>query len=65
MIKFLKSLFTSSQAEKVKKIRDRKYKQAVAFQRNGKLKEYAEVIKEISDLEDELVRLALEENEGR
>ena len=65
MIKFLKSLFTSSQAEKVKKIRDRKYKQAVEYQRNGKLKEYAEVIKEISDLEDELVRLSVEEDEGR
>tara|TARA_B100000214_G_C23719724_1_gene513710 strand:- start:352 stop:549 length:198 start_codon:yes stop_codon:yes gene_type:complete len=65
MIKFLKSLFTSSQAEKVKKIRDRKYKEAVEFQRSGKLREYAEVMKEISDLEDEYCRLVAEEDEGR
>ena len=65
MIKFLKSLFTSSKAQKVRKVRDRKYKQAVEYQRNGKLKEYAEVIKEISDLEDELERWSVEEDEGR
>ena len=65
MIKFLKSLFTSSQAEKVKKIRDRKYKEAVAFQRNGKLREYAEVMKEIQDLEEEYCRLVAEEDESR
>jgi len=65
MIKFLKSLFISSQAEKVKKVRDRKYKEAVEFQRNGKLREYAEVMKEIQDLEEEYCRLVLEEDEGR
>ncbi len=57
MIKFLKSLFVTSQAEKIKKTRDRKYKEAVEFQRNGKLREYAEVMKEIQDLEEEYVRL--------
>ena len=55
MIKFLKSLFASSQAEKVKKIRDRKYKEAVAFQRNGKLREYAKIMKEIEHLEKQYV----------
>ena len=57
MIKFLKSLFVTSQAEKIKKTRDRKYKEAVEFQRNGKLREYAEVMKEIQDLEEEYIRL--------
>ena len=65
MIKFLKSLFVTSQAEKIKKTRDRKYKEAVEFQRNGKLREYAEVMKEIEDLEEEYCRLVAEEDEGR
>ena len=57
MIKFLKSLFTSDPAAKIKKVRDQKYKQAVEHQRNGKLREYAEVMKEIQDLEEEYVRI--------
>ena len=57
MIKFLKSLFTSDPAAKIKKVRDQKYKQAVEYQRNGKLREYAEVMKEIQDLEEEYVRI--------
>tara|TARA_B100000683_G_scaffold271241_1_gene311900 strand:- start:1852 stop:2049 length:198 start_codon:yes stop_codon:yes gene_type:complete len=65
MIKFLKSLFVTSQAEKIKKTRDRKYKEAVEFQRNGKLREYAEVMKEIEDLEEEYCKLVAEEDEGR
>ena len=65
MIKFIKSLFVTSQAEKIKKTRDRKYKEAVEFQRNGKLREYAEVMKEIEDLEEEYCRLVAEEDESR
>ena len=57
MIKFLKSIFTSDPAAKIKKVRDQKYKQAVEYQRNGKLREYAEVMKEIEELEDEYIRL--------
>ena len=59
MIKFLKSLFSSEPGKKIRKIRDRKYKQAVELQRNGKLREYAEVMKEIQDLEEEYVRLSV------
>ena len=51
MIKFLKSLFRSEPGGKIRKIRDRKYKEAVEFQRNGKLREYAAVMKEIEELE--------------
>ena len=65
MIQFLKSLFTSSKAEKIKKVRAKKYKEAVEYQRNGKLREYAEVMKEISDLEEEYCRLVAEEDESR
>tara|TARA_Y100001938_G_C8027466_1_gene398806 strand:+ start:572 stop:766 length:195 start_codon:yes stop_codon:yes gene_type:complete len=59
MIKFLKSLFSTEPAKKIRKIKDRKYKQAVELQRNGKLREYAKVMKEIQDLEEEYVRLSL------
>ena len=57
MINFFKFLFTSEPGEKIKKVRDQKYKQAVEYQRNGKLREYAEVMKEIQDLEEEYVRI--------
>ena len=57
MIKLIKSLFISTPEEKIKKERDRKYKQAVELQRNGKLREYAEIMKEIEELEDEYIRL--------
>ena len=65
MIKFLKSLFSSEPGKKIRKIRDRKYKQAVELQRNGKLREYAEVMKEIQDLEEEYVRLSTGVNSER
>ena len=55
MIKFLKSLFRPEPGGKIRKIRDRKYKEAVAFQRNGKLREYAAVMKEIEELEKQYV----------
>ena len=57
MINLIKSLFVSTPEEKIKKERDRKYKQAVELQRNGKLREYAEIMKEIEELEDEYIRL--------
>ena len=61
MIKFLKSLFASDPAAKIKKVRDQKYKQAVEYQRNGKLREYAQVMKEIQDLEDKYVEAVNEQ----
>mgnify|MGYP001235909444 FL=1 len=61
MIKFLKSIFTSDPAAKIKKVRDQKYKQAVEYQRNGKLREYAEVMKEIEELEDKYVEIVNEQ----
>ncbi len=62
MIKLIKSMFVSAPEEKIKKERDRKYKQAVELQRNGRLREYAEIMKEIEELEDEYVRLTNPEN---
>ena len=55
MLKFIKSLFTPEPGGKIRKARDRKYKEAVQFQRNGKLREYAEVMKEIEELEKQYV----------
>ena len=55
MIKFLKKLFRPEPGGKIRKTRDRKYKEAVAFQRNGKLREYAAVMKEIEELEKQYV----------
>ena len=54
MISFFKSLFSSKPGKKIQKQIGQKYKQAVEFQRNGKLREYAEVMKEIETLEEEL-----------
>lgn len=53
MFEFLKSLFIPDPKKKITKEIERLYKQAVSFQRNGNLREYARVIKEIEDLEKE------------
>ena len=50
MINMLKRLFRSDP----RKLINKKYEQAMQFQRNGKLREYAETMKEIEILEDEL-----------
>lgn len=55
MINLIKSLFVSNPLKKLEKERERKYKEAVAFQRNGKLREYADVMKEIEELENQMM----------
>jgi hypothetical protein len=60
VIEFLKSLFRKEPGSKILKIKDRKYKQAVHLQRNGKLREYAEVMKEIEDLEKQYIEAVSE-----
>ena len=62
MFKFIKSLFSSDPGKKIRKARDRKYKEAVHFQRNGKLREYAAVMKEIEELERQYVEVVTNEN---
>ncbi len=56
------SLFKTGPSSKIRKIRDRKYKEAVQLQRNGKLREYAKIMKEIKALEDEYIKVT---NESR
>ena len=58
MISFIKSLFVNDPIKKVLAVRDKKYKIAVELQRNGELREYAEVMKEIQLLEEEYAALA-------
>ncbi len=62
MFKFIKSLFVSEPGDKIRKVRDRKYKEAVQLQRNGNLREYAKIMKEIEDLEKQYVEVI---NESR
>jgi len=63
MLRLIKSFFITSPGEKIRKVRDRKYKQAVEFQRNGKLREYAEVMKEIEELEVKYVEIVNEQQD--
>lgn len=65
MFSFIKSLFTSDPSQKLLKERDRKYKQAVEFQRNGNLREYARLIKEISDIEERVSSMAKPQEPAR
>ena len=53
MFKFITNLLAKSKQSKIRKLISQKQTQAVQLQRNGKLREYAEVMKEIDDLEDE------------
>ena len=58
MFSFLRSLFNSDPSQKLLKERDKKYQQAVAFQRNGNLREYAHLIKEISEIEETIAAMS-------
>jgi len=51
------SMFKKDPAAKLEKEIMRKMSISVEFQRNGKLKEYAEAEKEISELQDQLEAL--------
>jgi len=57
MFDFIMRLFKSDPGSKIRKERDRKYKQAVQLQRDGKLREYAKIMKEIEKLEDEYIEV--------
>lgn len=57
MFGFFKNLFGLDKKAKIKSQIDRKYKEALNFQRNGKLREYGQVMKEIEDLENAYIAL--------
>ena len=60
MFKFITNLLVKSRQSKIRKIISQKQTQALQLQRNGKLREYAEVMKEIEDLENEYEDIANE-----
>ena len=62
MFKFIARWFSPEPGLKIRKLRDKKYKEAVQLQRNGDLRGYANIVKEIKDLEDEYVKVI---NESR
>ena len=53
MFKFITYLLTKNRRSNILKLISQKQTQALQLQRNGKLREYAEVMKEIEDLENE------------
>ena len=57
MIDKIFNLIFGDKKSKIKKKIDRKYKEAVNFQRNGNIRRYSELMSEISNLEDEYERL--------
>ena len=58
MIKKLRDMLFKYQIAKLEKVLVNKMITSVELQRNGKIREYAEASKEISDLQDELDRLS-------
>ena len=51
MIDFIKSFFRKDPGAKIRSTIAKKQEQAMQLQRNGKLREYAEIVKEIETLE--------------
>ena len=49
--------FKSDPQKKIKKQIEKKYAESVHLQRNGKLEEYGKIMKEIEQLEDQLIRI--------
>ena len=55
MINFIKSFFRKDPDAKIRSTIAKKQEQAMQLQRNGKLREYAEIIKEIEQLEETII----------
>ena len=62
MIDFIKSFFRKDPGAKIRSTIAKKQEQAMQLQRNGKLREYAEIIKEVEMLEAQYDEIA---NENR
>jgi hypothetical protein len=57
MIKKILNLIFGDEKTKIKKQIDKKYKEAINFQRNGNIRQYSVLMNEIANLEDEYDRL--------
>ena len=62
MIKYIKDLLLKSKLNKIQKKIERKHLDAVNFQRNGKLREYAQSLQEVEALENLYVKVQKGEN---
>ncbi len=58
MINFIKSFFKKDPGAKIRSTIAKKQEQAMQLQRNGKLREYAEIVKENQTLEAQYDELA-------
>jgi hypothetical protein len=57
MIQQILDFIFGDKKSKIKKQIDEKYLKAIAFQRNGNIREYSVLMNEIANLEDEYARL--------
>ena len=57
MIKKILALVFGDKKSKIKKENNKKYKEAISFQRNGNIRQYSVIMNEIANLEDEYERL--------
>ena len=61
MFEFITRLFRAEPGAKIRKLISQKQTQAVQLQRNGKLREYAKIMKEIETLENEYIEVINED----
>ena len=52
MIGYIKNLFKKNKLSKIRKEIEKKHLEAVSYQRNGKLREYAQSLEDVKKLED-------------
>tara|TARA_A100000164_G_C21664697_1_gene656652 strand:- start:57 stop:239 length:183 start_codon:yes stop_codon:yes gene_type:complete len=57
VIKFILKFFVKNKLKNLKRKIDNKYKEAMNYQRIGKLREYAQSLKDIETLEEQYDRL--------
>ena len=57
MFNYLYNLLFPSEAEKINKEIAKKYKEAIALQRNGNIRGYSALMAEISNLENRLMEI--------
>tara|TARA_R110002020_G_C16069018_1_gene756075 strand:+ start:221 stop:400 length:180 start_codon:yes stop_codon:yes gene_type:complete len=57
MFKYLYNLIFPSEAEKINKEIAKKYQEAIEYQRNGNIRGYSILMKDIANLEDRLMEI--------
>ena len=57
MFKFISFFFEKNKLKKIKNKIDKKYKEALQYQRMGNIREYSQTMNDIANLEDEYERL--------